>query len=96
MKDGRAKITGKAEASFKMNSFTNWKHGTVKFAKQECSDFHKTSTQALSSTVEVGDMLDKQVSTEKQKREYLMKVCPQRVFFNSMTGSSTSSQWKRT
>ena len=67
VKDGRARISGKAEASFLTNGFTNWKDATAKFAKHECCDFHKTCVQALSSTVDVGDMLDKQASTEKQK-----------------------------
>ena len=58
-----------------INGFTNWKDATAKFAKHECSDFHKTCAQAQSSTVDVEDMLDKQASTEKKKNhEYLMKV----------------------
>ena len=69
MKDERARITGKAEASFLTNGFTNWKDATAKFAKHECSDFHKTCVQALSSTVDIGDMLDKQASAEKKKNQ---------------------------
>ena len=75
VKDGRAKITGQAEGSFLVNGFTNWKDATTKFAKHESSDFHKACAEALSSTVDIGDMLNKQAVTEKQaNREYLLKV----------------------
>ena len=75
VKDGRAKITGLAEGSFLVNGFTNWKDATTKFAKHESSDFHKVCAEALSSTVDIGDMLNKQAVTEKQEnREYLLKV----------------------
>lgn len=75
MKDGRAKITGQAEGSFLVIGFTNWKDATAKFAKHESSDFHKACAEALSSTVDIGDMLNKQAVTEKQaNREYLLKV----------------------
>ena len=75
MKDGRARITEKAEASFLMNGFRNLKDATAKFAKHECSNFHKTCAQALLSTVDVGGILNKQATSEKQKKlEYLMKV----------------------
>ena len=75
MKDGRAKITGQAEGSFLSKGFRNWKDATTKFAKHESSDFHKACAEALSSTIDVGDMLNKQAVTEKQaNREYLLKV----------------------
>ena len=75
VKDGRAKITGQAEGSFLVNGFTNWKDATTKFTKHENSDFHKVCARALSSTVDIGDMLNKQAVTEKQaNREYLLKV----------------------
>ena len=66
MKDGWAKITGQAEGSFLANGFTNWKDATTKFAKHEKSEFHKVGAEALSSTVDIGDILNKQAVTEKQ------------------------------
>ena len=75
VKDGRARISGQAEGSFLVNGFTNWKDATTKFAKHESSDFHKACAEALSSTVDIGDMLNKQAVSEKQaNREYLLKV----------------------
>ena len=75
MKDGRARITGQAEGSFLVNGFTNGKDATTKFTKHESSNFHKACAEALSSTVDIGDMLNKQAVTEKQaNREYLLKV----------------------
>ena len=47
-----------------MNGFTNWKDATTKFAKHESSNFHKACAEALSSTVDIGDMLNKQAVTE--------------------------------
>ena len=82
LKDGGAKITGLAEDSFLVNGFTNWKDATTKFAKHESSDFHKVCAEALSSTVDIGDMLNKQAVTEKQaNREYLFKVLSTVRFF---------------
>ena len=58
-----------------VNGFTNWKDATTKFAKHESRDFHKACAEALSSTVDIGDILNKQAVTEKQaNREYLLKV----------------------
>ena len=75
VKDRRVKVSKQAEGSFLTDGFTNWKDATVKFAKHERSDFHKACTEALSSTVDIRDMLNKQAVTEKQaNREYLLKV----------------------
>ena len=68
MKHGEVRIRGRAAASFLTNGFRNWKDASAKFAKYECSDFHKTCAQALPSTVNIGDMLNKQAMTEKQNR----------------------------
>ena len=75
VKDGVVKTTGQREASFLVNGYTNWKDATIKFGKHEHSDFHKTCAEALTSTVHIGDILNKQAVTEKQaNREYLLKV----------------------
>ena len=52
------------DASFLVDSYTNWKDATIKFAKHESSDFHKACAEALSSTVHIGDILNKQAVTE--------------------------------
>ena len=66
-----------AEGSFLMDGFTNLKDATVKFAKNERSNFHKACTEALSSTVDIRDMLNKQAVTKKQaNREYAGVLCP--------------------
>ena len=75
MKDRRVKVSKQAEGSFLTDDFTNWKDATVKFANHERSDFHKACTEALSTTVDIRDMLNKQAVNEKQvNREYLLKV----------------------
>ena len=75
VKDGVVKTTGQREASFLVNGYTNWKDATIKFGKHEHSDFHKACAEALTSTVHIGDILNKQAVTEKQaNREYLLKV----------------------
>ena len=66
VKDERTKTTGQAEGSFLVNGFTNWKDVTTMFANHESSDFHKLCAEALSSTVDIGDMLNKQAMTKKQ------------------------------
>ena len=82
VRDGRAIITGQAEGSFSVNGFTNLKDATTKFAKHESSNFHKACAEALSSTVDIGDMLNKHAVTEKQaNREYLLKVLSTVRFF---------------
>ena len=58
-----------------MNGFTNWNNATTKITKHGSSDFHKACAETLSSTVDIGDMHNKQAITEKQtNREYLLKV----------------------
>ena len=75
MKDGRARVTAQVEATFLVEGFTNWKKATEKFAKHEKSDFHRICFQAVSSTVDVGDMLNQQAATEKQQnRDCLLKI----------------------
>ena len=72
VKEGRVKV---AESSFLTDGFTNWKDDTTKFTKHARSDFHKACTEALLSTVNIGDMLNKQAVTEKQaNREYVLRV----------------------
>ena len=66
MKDGQAKIPGQAERSFLVNGFMNRKDVTIKFTQHESSNFHKSCAEALSSIVDIGDTLNKQVVTEKQ------------------------------
>ena len=75
VKDGVVKTTGQREASFLVNGYTNWKDATIKLGKHERSDFHKACAEALSPTVHIGDILNKQAVTEKQaNRKYLLKV----------------------
>ena len=93
VKDGRAKITRQAEGSFLVNGFMNWKDATTKFAKHESSDFHKACAEALSSTVDIGDIhvLNKQAVTEKQaNQEYLLKVLSTVRFLARQGLASTS------
>ena len=65
-------MSKQAEGSFLTDGFTNWKNATVKFAKHEHSDFHKACTEALSSTVDIRDMLNKQAVTEKTSKSGIL------------------------
>ena len=75
VKDGKVNVSKLAESSFLADGFTNWKDATTKFAKHESSDFHKRCSEALSFRVDIGELLDRQIATEKRaNREYLLKV----------------------
>lgn len=75
IKDGKVKMTKLSESSFLVDGFTNWKDATTKFTKHQSSDFHKRCSEALSFRVDIGELLDHQVATEKRaNREYLLKV----------------------
>ena len=70
----RVLVTGKAEKNFLVTGFTNWKDASVKFAKHESSDFHKSCIESLTSA-DVGDMLNRESNYAKQaNREYLLRL----------------------
>ena len=50
-----------------LNSSTNWKNASSKFVKHESSNFHKIYAEALSSTIGVGDILNKQDAKETKQ-----------------------------
>ncbi len=66
VKEGKMRLSSYTEECFLVRGFTNWKDATRIFAKHESCDFHKSTSVALASRVEVGDMLSKQPATEKQ------------------------------
>ena len=70
----RVLVTGKAEKGFLGTGFTNWKDASVKFAKHESSDFHKSCIESLTSA-DVGDTLNRESNSAKQaNREYLLRL----------------------
>lgn len=75
VKGRKVRLSFKTEKSFLVNGFTNWKDATRIFSRHESCEFHKSSAAALSSNVDVSDMLSKQAAAEKQQnRQYLLKV----------------------
>ena len=58
-----------------MEGCANWKKATEKFAQQEKSNFHRICFEAVSSTVDVEDMLNQQAANEKQQnRDCFLKI----------------------
>lgn len=75
VKERKVRLSTYMEESFLVKGFTNWKDATRMFARHESCDFHKSCAAALTSRVDVGDMLSRQAATEKQQnRQYLLKV----------------------
>ena len=51
------------------------KGATRIFSKHETCDFHQSAAAALTSQVDIGEMLSKQYATEKRaNRQYLLKI----------------------
>ena len=70
VKDGRAVATGVTEQTGRTVYVA-----LRSFSKHKSCDFHKVCAAALSSIVDVGDMLSQQAATQKRaNREYLLKV----------------------